>query len=187
MQTENTATIASPVAIDDTRVVTDDIETLARRHQAELMRIMRARIGNEDDARDLVQEAYTRLLRYQGQYSGEELKRHLFRIASNLLADHWRRKRQQRRDAHVPIDDLSLESGVPEQDRQLAAQQDLARLKECILNMPPRRRDVLILSRIHGLSNAEIAAHCGIAIKTVEKHLALAISECRDEVGDDAR
>jgi RNA polymerase sigma-70 factor (ECF subfamily) len=170
--------------MDDTFLVPDTVEELARRHHAELLRILRARLRNDQDAADLAQEAYTRLLRYEGQFTGDELRRTLFRIASNLLTDHWRWHRLRGADTHLPIEELDVESSEPSQDRRLEGEQQLARLEEIVLAMPRKRRAVFLLSRIQGLSNAEVARRCGISIKMVEKHVAIALAECRAQVGD---
>lgn len=177
--------VAMCVVVDDTEHVSKAVETLARRYHAELLRILTARLGSDQDAADLAQESYARLLRYQGQHSGEELRRMLFRIANNLLTDHWRWGRLRGADTHVSIDAIDLESERPSHDRELAAEQQLARLEEIVLAMPDKRRNVFVLSRVHGLSNVEIARHLGISAKTVEKHIAIALAECRMQVGDD--
>lgn len=187
MYNENSSAVASRVAIDDTGRVSESLESLARRYHEELLRILRTRLPSEQDAADLAQEAYARLLRYQGQHSEEELRRMLFRIARNLLTDHWRWRRLRGVGMQLPIDDLDfeIESGQPTHDRHVDSAQRLGRLEDIILAMPEKRRTVFILSRIEGLTNAEIAERCGIAVKTVEKHIASALAECRAEVGDD--
>jgi RNA polymerase sigma factor (sigma-70 family) len=185
MRNSNLCAVARRVVVDDTARVADTIETLARRYHAELLRILTAKLRSEQDAADLAQEAYVRLLRYEGQCSGEDLRRMLFRIAGNLLTDHWRWSRLRAADTHLPIHELELESGQPSHDEQLVSEQRLRRLEEIILAMPDKRRTVFVLSRIHGLSNAEIARECGISMKTVEKHIATALAECREQAGDD--
>ena len=182
----NSVVVATRVAVDDTERVSETLETLARRYHAELVRFLSARLRSEQDAADLAQEAYARLLRYEGQCSGDDLRRMLFRIANNLLTDHWRWRRLRGADTHVPLDELvNPDSGEPSLVRQLAGEQQLARLEEMILAMPDKRRTVFVLSRIHGLTNVEVAKRCGISTKTVEKHIAIALAECRAEVGDD--
>jgi RNA polymerase sigma-70 factor (ECF subfamily) len=178
--------VAKAVAVDESKRVSETVETLARRHHAELLRVLSAKLRNGQDAADLAQEAYARLMRYEGQCSGDELRRTLFRIAHNLLTDHWRWRRLRVAGSHIPIDDLlELESGQPSHDRQLAGEQQLARLEQVVLAMPDKRRTVFVLSRIRGLTNVEIARRCGISLKTVEKHIALALAECRAQVVDD--
>lgn len=177
--------MAIGIELDDTQGVSDTVESLARRYHAELLRVLRARLHSEQDAADLAQEAYLRVLRYEGQCTGDELRRMLFRIANNLLTDHWRWRRLRSAGANLPIDDFDIESEQPSQARQLDAQQHLARLEKIVLAMPEKRRIVFILSRIHGLTNTEIAQRCGISAKTVEKHIAIALAECRAQVGND--
>lgn len=186
MKTFNSVALASCVAVVDTGRVSETLETLARRYYTELLRVLTARLRSEQDAADLAQEAYARLLRYEGDYSGEDLRRMLFRIAHNLLKDHWRWRRLRGADTHLPLEELlDMDSGQPGPHRQLVGEQQLARLEEIILKMPDKRRTVFVLSRLHGLTNIEIGKRCGISVKTVEKHIAIALAECRTEVGDD--
>ncbi|MBL8268767.1 RNA polymerase sigma factor [Steroidobacter sp.] len=163
--------------------MSDTVEALARRYHAELLRILRARLPNAQDADDLAQEAYTRLLRYEGRIEPDQLRPVLFRIASNLMTDHWRWMRLRQAGTQLPIEELEFDSEEPSHDRHVDAEQQLRRLEQVVLGMPEKRRLVFLLSRIEGLSNAEIATRCGISIKTVEKHLAIALAECRKQVG----
>ncbi|WP_341724257.1 sigma-70 family RNA polymerase sigma factor [Pseudoxanthomonas putridarboris] len=169
-----------------TEVVPDDIENVAREYHAELLRMLRARLPNAQDAQDLAQEAYARVMRYQGQLKGEELRLMLFRIAQNLITDHYRWNRL-RENAHFPIEDMKFElsSEEPTHDRRLDNTQRLKRLEKIVLAMPERRRAVFLLSRIEGLTNVEIARRRGITVKAVEKHIAKAIAECRNLAEDD--
>ncbi len=63
--------------------------------------------------------------------------------------------------------------------RILEGRQRLALLADCIHALPPRRRDVFVMHRIHGMAQQDIARHLGISLKTVEKHLALGTAACR--------
>jgi RNA polymerase sigma factor (sigma-70 family) len=177
--------VAMPVAVGDTTSVPDTLETLIRRCHGKLLGFLSARLRNDEDAADLAQEAYTRLLPYQAGRSSEDLRRILFRIAANLLTSHWRRRRAQGTDTQLAVDDLDIENGEPSPDRQLAGEQQLKRLEGILLEMPKKRRTAFLLSRIEGLSNSEIAERCGISTKTVEKHIATALEECRAKVGND--
>ena len=181
------AAVAIAVGIEDTACVSDTVENLAVLHRAELLRILRARLKSEQDAEDLAQEAWARLLRYEGHHSRDELRRMLFRIANNLLTDHWRWSRLRSAGTHLPIDELEVEADLPSHERQLADQQLLEQLEALIEVMPEKRRTVFLLSRIEGLTNAQIAQRCGISIKTVEKHIAIAIAECRARIAENER
>ena len=158
----------------------EDIQSAAKRHHAELLRMLSARLPNVVDAQDLAQEAYARLLRYSGRLKEEDLRRMLFRIALNLLTDHYRWSRL-RQSAQSSVEDLGYEvfSDEPGQDRWLEGMQSLRAIEKLVMAMPSRRRTIFLLSRVEELSNAEIAKRCGVSLKAVEKHLSKALAECR--------
>src|SRR5687767_3381707 len=56
-----------------------------RQYHTSLLRYLRRRVGSDADARDIAQEAYFRLLRYQNDQDLQSLKALLFRIATNLV------------------------------------------------------------------------------------------------------
>ena len=163
------------------------VDAVVRAYHAEVMRVLRARLRNEEDAADLAQEAYARLLRYRSGESESDLRRLLFRIVDNLLTDHWRWKHAHPEHEAAPIEDalpaMTVEST---QDRYVEHHERVALLKQVVLALPPKCRRVFLLSRIQGRSNPEIARICGISVKMVEKHITHALAVCRAQVGDPA-
>lgn len=160
------------------------VDAVVRQHHAELMRILRARLRNEEDAADLAQEAYARLMRYAGTESEQSLRLLLFRIADNLLTDRWRR-RQARPEVQAFDDVLEAPAVAVEaaQERFVEQHERMRMFKRAVLALPPKCRKVFLLSRIQGRSNPEIARMCGISVKMVEKHITRALAECRAQVG----
>lgn len=176
--------VAVRLSVGETIAMPETLETLVRRYHGKLLKFLSVRVRNDEDAADLAQETYARLLRFRGGRSGDDLRRMLFRTAENLLNNHWRWRRVRRMDTQFAIDELDIDSGEPGPERQLYGEQRLQQLRSVILAMPPKRRLAFTLSRIEGLSNSEVARRCGISIKTVEKHIAVALAECRTKVGD---
>ena len=71
------------------------------------------------------------------------------------------------------------EDSAPGQDSELSAR-DLRRVVDRIVeHMPARRREIFLLSRQQHLSNAQIAQRLGLSVRTVEKHIELALQEIR--------
>jgi len=123
-------------------------EQIAPRLFAYLLRVS----GERSLAEDLLQEAFCRFLgtEHHGM-NFEQGQRYLFRIATNLLRDRWRRHRE-----HVPVDDLPDHAGAaPHLDHQLEMRQAFLRLKL-------RERQMLWLAYVEGLNHNEIAQMIGV-------------------------
>ena len=124
--------------------------------------------GNRTDADDIMQEAFCRLLAGQRTLEDEEQnRRYLYRIASNLLVDRWRRRGRER------LSDLDerLLPPVPEHREQVDITRMLARLA-------PRERALLWLADVEGHSHAEIAQALGLARGSVR----VLLFRCRERL-----
>ncbi|HEY2893785.1 MAG TPA: sigma-70 family RNA polymerase sigma factor [Pirellulales bacterium] len=111
--------------------------------------------GNFALAEDLMQESYLRFLGVPCPEGGEvNYRRYLFRIATNLLHDHWRRPRAS------SIDDLPERLlASPDVLSQVDSQ---ATLDPAMARMRPRERQLLWLAHAEGYSHREIADITGL-------------------------
>jgi len=111
--------------------------------------------GRQDIADDVLQESYLRLLRSErSAMKLADARPYLFRIATNLLHDRWRRG-----------DDLQFEEGDEpttenQPDKALDATRMLHRLK-------PRARELLWLAYMEGMTHREIANATGLNVMSV--------------------
>ena len=71
----------------------------------------------------------------------------------------------------------------PSAYEQLGVRQELELLGRAIASLPERCREVLILRKLYGLPQKEIAARLGITENTVEKHAANGVRFCADYLG----
>jgi RNA polymerase sigma-70 factor (ECF subfamily) len=86
-----------------------------------------------------------------------------------------RRQRERWKGRLVATADiLPLIDSGPLPDEVLASQQRLQQLRGGLEALSARTREVLLLSRIEGLSHAQIAQRLGITVSAVEKHIAKA-------------
>lgn len=109
--------------------------------------------GNDSLADDLVQEAYFRLLRANFEPDSEEhAKNYLFKIATNLLRDHFRGSER----AQLP---LEHDPSVMGHERQVHVQYDLRR---AMMQLKPRERELLWLGHVERFSHKEIAEILGL-------------------------
>lgn len=141
------------------------------RHYDELLGYFARATGDRDTARDVVQESHARVLALGPQALAGvlDLRALLFRIGRHLVIDDARRRRAE---AHA-LDTLALlcAQDAPSAERTCAARQQLERLSARLAAMPARRRTAFILVRVHGFSHAEAAAHMGVRVAGIEKHI----------------
>ena len=116
-------------------------------------------LGNATRADDIVHDAYLRLLRNPpATRDTRELRAFVFRIASNLIADSWRRRRHERggRDEHG--------DALHASERDVALELDMARLFE---QLRPQQRQLLWLAYVEGADHREIAAALGLRERSI--------------------
>ena len=154
------------------------VKSLIGRYHASLLSFLRQRLRTADDADDVAQEAYIRMLQYEGSREINSPSSLLFRVAINIANDVGRSEQVRHAADHCGVDGLEIDSGVATPERQVAAAQDLELLYETIEQLPPRCRQVFLLSRVHCMTYPEIARHCGISVKMVEKHISHALCLC---------
>ena len=159
-----------------------NVDAFVREHQAELLSFFRRRVIRPQDADDLAQESWSRLMHYQLETVASS-RGLLFTIARNVLKNHWRWSALRQIERSTDFAELDVPSDAPGPDRHLLAGRDLEALEAAVVALPSKCSAVLLISRIEGLSNAEVAQRCGISVKMVEKHLAKAIIACRARVG----
>jgi len=113
--------------------------------------------GNSALADDLLQESYLRFLGAKIPDGEVACRHYLFRIATNLLRDHWRKPRPARVD-EIPEENLVAVSPSPSDhiDAQAAVASVFPRMR-------PRERQLLWLAYAEGSSHREIAQITGLA------------------------
>jgi RNA polymerase sigma-70 factor (ECF subfamily) len=153
---------------------------VVRSHHQAVLRLLRRRGATPEDALDIAQEAYVRLFRYEGATGIGSPAAMLFRIACNLATDHGRAAAQRRRVRSFETDDVEIASEQPSAERELAGEQSVAALRCAIAALPPQCRLVFLLSRLDGLTYAQIATRRRISVKTVEKHVSHALRVCAE-------
>jgi len=117
-----------------------------------LLRYLVAVTRQPDFAEDILQEAYCRLLTAgRPEMDEQQTRSYLFRIATNLVRDRWRRGKE----SPLPQNSEEISPMDPEFDDKLHVRQAFERLK-------PRERQLLWLAYVEGSSHKEIADCTGL-------------------------
>ncbi len=155
-----------------------------RRYHDSLIRFLRQRLRVPEDAADVAQETYIRLMQYEGSSEIKSPSSMLFRIAINVANDLGRAEQARHASQQCGIDEVELAGDQPSAEREIAASQELDLLYAAVDALPPRCQQVFLLSRVRHMTYPEIARHCNISVKMVEKHISHALAICIKKVGD---
>jgi RNA polymerase sigma factor (sigma-70 family) len=139
------------------------------------VRFLAGRLASEQDAREVAQEAYVRLLQLDRAEGVSFLKAFLFKTAANLAIDRVRRRRFAGTREHYLLD-LDLESSA---ETTLSTAEDAALTMAALAELPQHYRVAFVLSRLDGLSTAEIAVRLGVTDRAVRKYLVRALLHLR--------
>lgn len=147
-------------------------------HCEKLHRYVRSRINNEDDAEDLMQDVFLRLLEYQGEIIAESAGSLAFSIASHAVNDYLRHQ-YVKNSVHSQL--LITQTGISNETENTIVGRDMQRLERKHLNAMPSQRRLIYIMRIHqGKTTKEIAESLKISPRTAENHFYIGIRQMRE-------
>jgi RNA polymerase sigma factor (sigma-70 family) len=171
------------------------IDQLLEQHLPGLRAYVRLKAGREllarESSSDLVQSVCRDVLENAARfrYDGEgAFRKWLFTTALRKIADRYehfgRQKRDAAREQSTGGDDALLEAcrGFYTPSQQAAAREDLERLEQCFRALDEQKREVILLSRMVGLSHAQIAVEMGKSEVAVRKLLSRALGELAERM-----
>lgn len=136
-----------------------------------LMSYFRRRVPERADVEDLVQDVFARIVARDNGEPIEHLDGYVAKTAASVLADRGRQRAARRANRHMAFDpDLHAGEEI-DPERVLSGRQELDWAAAALLALPERTRTIFVLRRLEGYSYREIAAHMGISVSAVEKHL----------------
>ncbi|WP_114239732.1 RNA polymerase sigma factor [Dyella sp. C9] len=162
-------------------------ERFVRDQYRGLVQFLRRRTATDQDAEDAAQESLAKLLRYRESEPRDAWKPLLYRIATNVANDQHRASISHHSNDHLSLDDQVVVDTAQSPEERASREQEMARLSQAILGLPPKCQRVYLLKRVHEMSHAQIAERCGISTKMVEKHLATALMQLRRVMDESSR
>lgn len=143
-----------------------------------LLRHVTDLLSRREDAEDVVQETYVRLLNAENLELAEGRARaYMYRTATNIAYDRFRERRSH---GHHSDDALAdVESDAPSPERVVGLEQGVALIKETLLELPQRCRQVFLMRVAEDLGYEEIAARLHVSKRTVEREMQHALEACQ--------
>jgi RNA polymerase sigma-70 factor (ECF subfamily) len=157
-------------------------EELVRQTYASTYTLAYRLTGNEEDARDVVQETYLRAWKAIRRFRGDaQFTTWLYRITANTASSMTQRRSRSRADS---LDDSSAEVvddrlfANPEASSEQSALH--ARLSAAVADLPPKLRTIVVLKDIYDLPHEAIAEELGISVAAAKVRLHRARKRLRD-------
>lgn len=144
-------------------------------HERTLLAAAARMCSTADEARDLVQEVFTRMLATEGwQAIGDPLG-YMLRMARNIVIDRLRRSKVVEFRRILDIEDFDVEDDAPDQHRILAGKHAVEELERALAELPEPCRIAFVRCRMENQSPSVIARELDMSLSTLEKRLARAI------------
>lgn len=149
---------------------------LVQRYEKRAWRVARNMVPSDEDAQDLVQEAFLRVFRSLERFDFQhEFATWLYRIVTNLAIDHLRKRRPAVSTTGLPEEDEGeLDLPDPREERpsdRIEASETAEEVQECLKSLAPHFQSVLVLRELEGLPCTEIADIVGATHVTVRWRL----------------
>jgi len=158
------------------------LDTLFRRHVGEVLSLAKRRVGAQE-AEDVVQEAFLRILHHTDLSAVEDPRAYLYRVTARTAIDHGMHLKKQANALEPEVDPDAQHSPIPGPEAAALAASELRGYLAALDELPAIYRHVFLLHRLDGLPHAEIAQALGLSQRTVERYVAKALAHCAKRIG----
>lgn len=164
-----------------------DFDELVRRTYVDTYTLAVRLTGNEEDASDVVQEAYLRAWKGLSRFRGDSrFTTWMYRITANAAYTHVQKRKRQRTTA---LDDVAEPVEVRvEMDPQIVTDSTagLEELAEAVDSLSPALRQIVILKDVYGLSHETIAQELDISVTAAKVRLHRGRKRLRDHLYEES-
>lgn len=157
------------------------VKSLFLRHSDGMHRFVYRKLGDWDDAEEIVQDAFQNYLNIDSAESVENPKAFLYKTAHNLALNHLRKSGY--RNAHLAS--LEAEEESTSLEREVISQRDVQSVQESINALPEITRRVFLANRIDGQTYPQISSEFELSISQVQKHMIKALNYLRKKLDRD--
>jgi RNA polymerase sigma-70 factor (ECF subfamily) len=155
-------------------------EILFLKYQPKLVFFLHGFIKDKEQARDMAQDIFLSIWNNKEKLDEvKSFKAYIYKMAKNTICNYY---------DHIIVnekfvaDQLTHSSETEDAEETIFANQLQDMIDATVSQMPPQRKQIFIMSRVEGMSNAEIAEKLNINKRTVENHLTAALADIRKTI-----
>ncbi|AFJ59649.1 sigma-70 family RNA polymerase sigma factor [Pseudomonas fluorescens] len=152
------------------------VEVLYNDHHHWLTGWLRRKLGCPENAADLAQDTFIRVLSAREAPTLIEPRAFLTTVAKRVLFNFYRRQDLER--AYLEALAQMPEHVAPSEEDRAIILQTLLELDQLLDGLPKQVKRAFLLAQLDGLTYAQIGAQLGISIATVKRHLTKAAMRC---------
>lgn len=152
-------------------------DALYSEHHGWLQGWLCKKLGSSNNAADLSHDTFVRLLAKRwGLENLHEPRAYLSTIAHSLVVNYWRRQALER--AYLEALAAQPEPLAPSPEERELAIEALQEVDRILNGLPPRVREIFLLSQLDGLTYPQIAERLGVTVNVVQKAMLRAVKQC---------
>jgi RNA polymerase sigma-70 factor (ECF subfamily) len=159
------------------------VEEIFRKHNEALVSFLRVKLRSEQEAREVAQETYAKLLSIDSDKRVSFFRAYLFKIANNLAIDRMRQ--QGRAYAHQTFLRHQTIEQEPSAEEVAAVIEKVEMIRLYLNELPPKCREAFMMRRIQRMSVSEIANVLQVTDRSVRNYLRRALQHCRNRLDSD--
>jgi RNA polymerase sigma factor (sigma-70 family) len=153
------------------------VSRLFEEHNEALLRFLAVRLHSHQEAKEIAQEAYVKLLNLDQPQVISYQRAFLFKTALNLAIDLLRGRERRERARETGLFEELREAATPEHEANVA--QQVTHLERLIDQLPPKCRQAFLLYKIEGLEFPEVASRMQLSERMVRDYVVRAVVFCR--------
>jgi RNA polymerase sigma factor (sigma-70 family) len=152
------------------------LQSLYAEHHGWLVGWLRKRLGNIDNAADLAQDTFIKVMLARNAQPLQQPRAYLATIARQLLIDQVRR--QSLEQAYLSALATMPALHAPSEEDRALVMESLRQIDAMLQRLTEPVRTALLLSQLDGYSYEQIAEHLSVSTRTVKRYMAKAFEEC---------
>jgi len=148
----------------------------------ELVYYVQRMVGDKDRAKDVIQEAYSRLLYVNKSSNIDNERAYLYKTSRNIVIDQSRKEKNSSETLYEEEEHSMPQEEQPQE--QVVQSNQYEQMMKIVQSLPPKCQQAFILHVIEGYSRKEISSKMGISIAAVEKNILRASEKIKNKMNN---